>query len=80
MAGEEWGRRWSTWVQMDENARWRRVEKGPDDKEIVIDLVEEWFDEWWRNAGGRVRQGRVSRGVMCGAIAGWEWVFVFFPA
>ena len=56
-AGEEWGRRWSTWAQMDEKARWRRVEKGPDDKEIVIDLVEEWFDEWWRNTGGRVRQG-----------------------
>ena len=53
MAGEEWGRRWSTWAQMDEKARWRRVEKRPDDKEIVIDLVE-WFDVWWRNAGGRV--------------------------
>ena len=57
MAGEGWGRRWSTWAQMDEKAKWRRVEKGPDDREIVIDLVEEWFDEWWRNAGGRVRQG-----------------------
>ena len=56
MAGEEWGRRWSTWVQMDEKVRWRRVEKGPDDKEVVIDLVEEWFDEWWRNAGVRVHQ------------------------
>ena len=42
---------------MDEKARWKRVEKGPDDKEIVIDLVEEWFDTWWRNAEGRVRQG-----------------------
>ena len=57
MAEEEWGRRWSTWAQMDQKVRWKRVEKGPDDKEIVIDLMEEWFDEWWRNTGGRVRQG-----------------------
>ena len=44
MTGEEWGRRWSTWAQMDEKIRWRRAEKGPDDREVVIDLVEEWFD------------------------------------
>ena len=57
MAGEAWGRRWSTWGQMDEKVRWRRVEKGPDEKEVVIDLVEEWCDRWWREAGGRVRLG-----------------------
>ena len=54
MVGEEWGRSWSTWAQMDEKAMWRRVKKGPDDEEIFIDLVAEWFDECWRNAGGRV--------------------------
>ena len=57
MAGEAWGRRWSTWGQMDKKARWRRVEKGPDEREVVIDLVEEWCDRWWREAVGRVRQG-----------------------
>ena len=42
------GRRWSTWGQMDEKNRWRRVEKGEGNKEMVIDLVEEWHDAWWR--------------------------------
>ena len=42
---------------MDEKARWKRVKKGQDDTEVVIDLVEQWFDEWWRNARGRVHQG-----------------------
>ena len=46
MTEEEWGRRWSTWAHMDEKVRWKTVEKGPDRKEIVIDLMEEWFDEW----------------------------------
>ena len=41
MAGEAWGCRWSTWGQMDGKAYWRRVEKVPDKKEVVIDLVEE---------------------------------------
>ena len=30
--------------------------------------------------GGGYGRGRVSGGVMYRAIAGWEWVFVFFPA
>ena len=42
---------------MDEKIRWSRVEKYPDEKEVVIDLVEEWYDRWWREAGWRVRQG-----------------------
>ena len=29
---------------MDEKVRWKRVERGLDKKEVVIDLVEEWFD------------------------------------
>ena len=43
--------------QMDEKVRWRRVEKGPDQREVVIDLEEEWCDRCWREAGGRVWQG-----------------------
>ena len=39
---------------MDEKAYWRRVNKGPDKKEVVIDLIEEWCDRWWRKADGRV--------------------------
>ena len=31
---------------MNENVRWRRVEKGPDEKDVVVDLVEEWCDHW----------------------------------
>ena len=42
MAGEAWGLRWSTWGLMDEKVLWRRVEKGPDKKEVVNALVEEW--------------------------------------
>ena len=57
MAVEAWGCRWSMWGQIDKKVCWRRVEKGPDEKEIVIDLVEEWCDRWWRETGGRVREG-----------------------
>ena len=42
---------------MDEKARWRRVEKGLYNRKVIIDLVEEWFDESWKNAEGRVQQG-----------------------
>ena len=40
MDGESFGRKWSTWEQMDEKNRWKRVEKGEGDKEVVIDLLE----------------------------------------
>ena len=42
---------------MDEKARWKSVKKGLDDKKVVIDLVEKWFNKWWRNARGTVHQG-----------------------
>ena len=47
---------------MDEKARWRRVEKGPGDTEVIVDLVEDWFDQWWRGSGGRVRE-EIEEGV-----------------
>ena len=39
--GEHWGRRWSTWKQMDQKWRWRRMVKGEDGKEQEVDLIEE---------------------------------------
>lgn len=47
MDGESFGRRWSTCGQMDEQNHCRRVEKGEGEKEVLIDLVEEWHDVWW---------------------------------
>ena len=41
--GEARGRWWSTWSQMDERKRWRKIRKDADGKPEVIDLVEEWF-------------------------------------
>ena len=41
IVGKEWGWTWSTWGQMDQKPRLRRVDKEPDKKELVIDLVEE---------------------------------------
>ena len=46
MDAESFGRKWSTWKQMDEKNRWKTVEKGEGDKEVVIDLLEEWHDMW----------------------------------
>ena len=40
--GEWLGRRWSTWEQMAESDRWRRKET-EGDREITIDLVEDFF-------------------------------------
>ena len=40
--GEWLGRRWSTWEQMTEAERWKRKEK-EGDREITIDLVEDFF-------------------------------------
>ena len=40
---------------MDENVRWKRVEKGPYNKKVIIDLVEKYCNQWWEEAGGRVR-------------------------
>ena len=45
--GEHWGRRWSTWKQMDQKWRWRRTVKGEDGKEQEVDLIEEWGQKWW---------------------------------
>ena len=55
--GENFGRKCSTWGRMDERNRWRRVEKGEGDKEVVIDLVEEWQDMWWRRGSAKPMEG-----------------------
>ena len=57
MDGENFGRKWSTWGRMDEKNRWRRVEKGEGDKEVVIDLLEEWHDMWWRRGSAKPMEG-----------------------
>ena len=57
MDGENFGRKWSTWGQMDEKNRWRRVDKCEGDKEVVIDLVEEWHDMWWRRGSAKPVEG-----------------------
>ena len=44
MDGEGFGRMRSTWGQMNEKSRCRRVEKGEGEKEVVADLVEDWHD------------------------------------
>ena len=59
MDGESFGRRWSTWEQMDDKHRWRRVEKVGGEKDVVIDLVEEWHDSWWRRGSARSAEGIV---------------------
>ena len=48
MDGEGFGRRWSTWGHMNENSRCQRMGKGEVEKEVVVDLVEDWHDAWWR--------------------------------
>ena len=58
------------------------MEKGADEREVVIDLVEEWCERWWREAGGRVRQGRgrvVDYGASWGARWHLLWGFYFLP-
>ena len=45
--GERWGRRWSTWRQMDQRWRWRDTIIDGDGKEQEIDLIEEWCQSWW---------------------------------
>ena len=57
MDWEGLGRRWSTWGQMDEKNYWRRVEKGEGEKEVVIDLVEDWHNAWWRWGSARPVEG-----------------------
>ena len=57
MDGENFGRKWSTWGQMDEKNPCRRVEKGEGDKEVGIDLVEEWHDMWWRRGSAKPVEG-----------------------
>ena len=57
MDGEDFGTRWSTWGQMDEKYHWKRVERGEGDKEVVIDLVEEWHDAWWRWGSAKPVEG-----------------------
>ena len=42
---------------MDEKNRWKRVEKGEGDKGVVIDLVEEWHDKWWRRGSAKPVEG-----------------------
>lgn len=46
MDGESFGWRWSTGRQMDEKHRWSYIEKGEGEREVVIDLLEEWHDAW----------------------------------
>jgi len=41
-AGEWLGRRWSSWEQADDRKVWMRKRKDGD-KEVVIDLVEDFF-------------------------------------
>ena len=41
-AGEWLGRRWSSWKQADDRRVWMRKRKDGD-KEVVIDLVEDFF-------------------------------------
>lgn len=48
MYGESFGRRCSTWGRMEEKHRWRCKEKAKGEREVVIDLVEEWHDAWTR--------------------------------
>ena len=57
MDGEDFGRKWSTWGQMDETNRCKRVEKGEGDKKVVIDLLEEWHDMWGRRGSARPVEG-----------------------
>ena len=45
--GERWGRRWSTWKQMDQRWRWRDTIIDENGKEQEIDLIEEWCQSWW---------------------------------
>ena len=59
MDGESFGRKWSTCRQMDKKNRWRMVEKGEGDKEVVIDLVGEWHDTWWRRRSAMPIEGVV---------------------
>ena len=42
---------------MDEKNRWKRVEKGEGDKGVVIDLMEEWHDKWWRRGSAKPVEG-----------------------
>ena len=37
------GRRWSSWEQIDEKARWVKKEEQEDGKVVVRDRVEIWF-------------------------------------
>lgn len=57
MYGESFGRKWRMWGQMDEKHRWRRVEKGEVERDMVIDLVEEWHDSWGRRGSARPVKG-----------------------
>ena len=57
MDGENFGRKWSIWGQMDEKNRRRRVEKGEPDKEVVIALVEEWHNMWWHRGSAKPVEG-----------------------
>ena len=45
--GERWGRRWSTWRQMDQKWRWRDTVIDGNCKEQEIHLIEEWCRSWW---------------------------------
>jgi len=40
--GEEIGRKWGTWEDMDDPERWRKRVKDPDG-DYELDLVEEFF-------------------------------------
>ena len=53
MDGQGFGRRWSTWGQMNEKSRWRRIDKGEGAKEVMIDLVEDWYDAYGRRGSAR---------------------------
>lgn len=57
MDGESFGLRWSTWGLMDEKNRWRRIENGEGEREVVMDLVEEWHDTWRRRGWARPVEG-----------------------
>lgn len=62
----------STWEQIDEKNRWRRVVKRDDGEETEVDLVGEWCHAWWnwgRGWGGfsRWEEGLGDDG--CGRVA-----------
>ena len=57
MDAEKCGRKWSTWGQMDEKNCWKRIEKGEGEMEVVVDLVEEWYDLWWRRSLAKPVEG-----------------------